>query len=353
MTDDFTWRGLAGYVAAAYLWFVVLIIAFSSYHQRIEHTGDNPSYVAESEVIRGAAAPSRAARHFVGLPLLSAVLVSATGMDEYSAIALISIVASFAAVLLAGKLWGTWAAAWFAVVNLDWLQRSLLGGAEPLFALLIFAALAAARRERWLLAAAAGAAATIVRPLGVFVLLAFGIVLLARRNVRALAGAVAISLAIGALYLAVVDARFGGAFGNFRWYSSMGLGHDRTFIPLATLPLSLRDGLITWKNFAKTLAWTLFTIAAVVAAWRRPAVRERMRAYPAEWLFGGLYLASFFCFPAWWIEGEYPRYLVPVIPMLLVALRPWLPEDRRLFWVIGLLSVTLAAVEDLPWLRGR
>jgi hypothetical protein len=129
----------------------------------------------------------------------------------------------------------------------------------------------------------------------------------------------------------------------------MGLGRDRTFIPFVTIFLSFRDQLITAKNLAKTLAWMSFTLAAIIAAVRRPEMRAAMKRDRIEWLFATIYIASFLLFPAWWIEGEFPRYLVPVIPMLFLALRPWLPSDRRILGTIGILSATLAAVEDMPW----
>jgi len=37
-----------------------------------------------------------------------------------------------------GNLWGARIAAFLAILNFDWLQVSLLGGAEPLFVLLLF-----------------------------------------------------------------------------------------------------------------------------------------------------------------------------------------------------------------------
>lgn len=265
------------------------------------------------------------------------------------ALPIVSAIVSLLAIFLAGELWGAWAAAWFAVVNLDWIQRSLLGGAEPLFAALIFAALLAARRERTSAAAVLGALATVVRPLGIFALAALGIVLLRRRRFRELSLAVGINVVIGFAYLALVGALYGHPDNNFIWYRHMGLGRDRTFVPFVTIFISFRDQLITGKNMTKTLAWMTFTLAAVIAAARRPAIREEMREHSVEWLFGAIYVASLFFFPAWWIEGEFPRYLVLVIPMLLVALRPWFPEDRRVVWTIGLFSVTLAAVEDMPF----
>lgn len=348
MRSDMGRRELAVYVLVLYAWFAVLVVAFDDYANRMRHTGDNASYAGESAAVRGAPPPGMTAQHFLGYSMAAAAVAKVFHTSDWNALAIVSILASLGAVMLAGELWGGVIAAWFAVMNLDWVQRSLLGGAEPLFVLLIFGSLYAVRRERWLPAAILGALSTIVRPLGIFVLVAIGIELLRRRRVSAAAGAVAVSLAVAAGYLALVRALFGDAFGNFRWYSKWGLGHDRTFVPYVTLFLSYRDHLLTKRNVAKTLAWTTLTLVGVAAAIRRRALREEMREHRAEWLFGAVYLASFFFFPAWWIEGEYSRYLAPVIPLLLAALRPWVPANRAVLWIGGVLGVTLAAAKDMP-----
>jgi hypothetical protein len=339
-------RELALVVFVCYALFALLIVATGNYKERIRSTGDNPSYAQESAALRGAVKVNLA-RHFVGLPLLTAPLAAILPIDDYDAIAAVSILASAGAVAVAADLWGVWAAAWFALVNLDWIQRSMLGGAEPLFALLIFAALLAARRERFVAAATLASLATIVRPLGIFLLVALGITLLGRRRWRELALAVGISVVVGGAYLLIVRAAFGAPLSNLAWYHSMGLGHDRTFIPFVTLPMTYAEGRVTWKVVLKTSVWMLFTAAAIFAALRRREIRALFREHPVEWLFAAIYFASFFTFPAWWIEGEFPRYLVPVIPLLLIALRPWLPEDRRIVWAVGIFSVSLAALEDV------
>jgi hypothetical protein len=352
MGKELSRRDLIAIVLVSYAWFALLILAFDSYPSRVVHCGDNPSYAGESAAIRGAPPPAMIARHFLGYPLAAAPVAALLRTSDMTALPIVSIVASLAAIFLAGELWGAWAAAWFAVINLDWIQRSLLGGAEPLFVALIFACLLAARKDRWTLAAIFGALATIVRPLGIFALIALGVVLLRRRRFGPLALAVVVSLAVGCAYLGLVAALFGHSFGNFAWYQSMGLGHDRTFIPFVTIFRTygeLHDGhQLTIKVLIKTLAWMTFTLAGIAAAVSRRGTRETMRSWPVEWIFAAIYVASFLFFPAWWIEGEYPRYLAPVIPMLLVALRPWIPSGRLIIWIVGLLSVTLAAVEDMP-----
>jgi hypothetical protein len=344
---EWTRRDLVLIVLVAYVLFALVVAVFDSYPDRIRRTGDNVSYASETQAIRGD--PHNAiAMHFLGYPLLCAPVAAVLHLSAMDALPIVSAIGSFTAIAIAGMLWGPWAAAWFAVVNLDWIQRSLLGGADPVFAAFVFAALLLARGHRWIAAALFASFATVVRPLGIFALLAIAVVLLSRRRFREFASAVIISTIIGCAYILLVRSLFGHGLSNLTWYRSMGLDHDRRFIPFITVFLQSPEHRLTGKNIAKTLAWTTFTACAVIAALRRPEMREAMRKAPVEWLFGALYAGSFLFFPAWWIEGEYPRYFAPVIPLCLVALRPWLPETRWIVWAVGLASVLLAAVEDMP-----
>ena len=63
------------------------------------------------------------------------------------------------------RLWGGWVAGFFAILNFDWMQRSYLGGSEPLFVALLFASFLAIRKERWWLACVLASLSTVVRPL--------------------------------------------------------------------------------------------------------------------------------------------------------------------------------------------
>ncbi len=339
---------LARFVASLYLLFAAVILVFDEPRERIRNTGDNTLYAAHTAAIRGAAPPATGATHFLGYPLLVAPVAAVLRIPEIDALPIVSLAGATAAIALAGELWGGWAAACFAVVNLDWVQRSLLGGADPVFASFVFAALLLARGGRWTVASVFGALSTVVRPLGIVSLAAIGLVLLWRKRFQSLATAIAISLVVGALYLALVRSLYGASLANITWYRSMGLGHDRTFIPFVTLFLPTPGHELTWKNILKAASWTSLMLAAIVAALWRKDMRSALREAPVEWTFGALYAASFLFFPAWWIEGEFSRYFSPVIPLCLLALQPWLPERKAIVWLIGVGSVILAAVEDMP-----
>src|SRR5437660_8286819 len=113
-----------------------------------------------------------------------AVISLTTRIPDVASLLLVSFVSSFISVALAYRLWGGWIAGLFAVLNFDWMQRSFLGGSEPLAVALIFGAFLAVRRDRYLLAALLASLSTIVRPLSIFCLIGIGVVLLYRHEYR-------------------------------------------------------------------------------------------------------------------------------------------------------------------------
>src|SRR5437016_11113175 len=147
-----------------------------------------------------------------------AVISLTTRIPDVASLLLVSFVSSFISIALAYRLWGGWIAGLFAVLNFDWLQRSFLGGSEPLAVALIFAAFLAVRRKNYLLAALFAALSTIVRPLGIFSLLAIGMVLLYRREYKKLTGAIFIGAGIGALYILPLRLYFGDSLATVHSY---------------------------------------------------------------------------------------------------------------------------------------
>jgi len=103
-------------------------------------------------------------------------------------------------------------------LNFDWIQRSFLGGSEPLFVLLILASLLFARKESWKTASLLASLATVVRPIGIPLLLALGVVLLARQQYKMLAASMAVSIVIGCLYVLPLWVYFGDPLATYHGY---------------------------------------------------------------------------------------------------------------------------------------
>ena len=146
--------------------------------------GDNSTYMRVASAIRRWEFAGLSVKHFWGLPYLMAVLSKLTGFSDRTALLLISASTSIISVGFAYRLWGGLVAGFFAVLNFDWMQRSFLGGCEPLSTALLFATFLAVRHDRWMLATLLASFATVVRPLGIFSLVGIGLTLLWQRKVR-------------------------------------------------------------------------------------------------------------------------------------------------------------------------
>ena len=159
-------------------------------------------------------------KQFWGLPYAMAAVSKLTGLSDRTALLLFSLGPSLLAGLLARRLWGGWIAGYFVILNFDWMQRSCLGGSEPLFVCLLLGTFVAVRRRRWLLASLLASFATVVRPLGLFVLLGIGLTLLWKRDFRRFTAATAIGLFVGVLYALPVAAYFRDPLANVNSYHS-------------------------------------------------------------------------------------------------------------------------------------
>src|ERR1700686_1400494 len=180
--------------------FVFFVTMFRNYFSAVDDFGDSSAYMTLASAVRHLDFRGIVIKQFWGLPYAMAAVSTVTGVTERTALLVLSFASSLTTVAVAYRLWGGWIAGFFAILNLDWIQRSYLGGSEPLFVALLFGSFLAVRKERWLLASLLASCATVVRPLGVFALAGIGVTLLLRRAYRRFLLATAIGLVIGVLY---------------------------------------------------------------------------------------------------------------------------------------------------------
>ncbi len=281
-------------------------------------------------------------RQFWGLPYLSAVLATVLPVSDAWALILISLGAYAVCSVLCCRLWGTQVGAWFSVLNWTWLREAVLAGAEPLFMVLLFWHFLAVRRRQLILASLLGSLATLVRPVGIIALLAMGLVLLWKREYIQCGLSALLSVAIATAYLLPFRFLFGHAFAQFKSYQAEDWAGSS---PVTTPVFAVIRGAFASHNLRAPLtvlisAWVLFMLLGVVAMILSGAFRQYARAQPAETLFAGGYTAFLFSYNATsWGWQEFPRFALPVLPFILVALARWLPARRRLIWGFGLFSV--------------
>lgn len=337
-------RELLLLVAMSGIVFVSVMLLFHSFLAKVVNSGDNPAFLGIASAIRHWDFRGLNVKAFWGLPYTMAAVSSLTRISDRNALLLISYVTGFSTIVLAGRLWGNWIAGFFAVLNFDWIQRLFLGGSEPLFMLLILGSFLFVRKQRWWLAAWLAAFATIVRPVGIFALLALGLTLLIRRNFRDFSVATLIGLIVGALYILPLVLYFQNPLANVRTYQQNDwAGGQLLTWPLgAILKSSSEPAPLT--NLALTWGWILFVLAGFIVLLVSKDCRELWRTQPCEMMFAIGYLAFIFTYNSpHWLRGSFPRFAIPILPFILLAFYRWLPKDRRVVWGLVILSSGLAA----------
>jgi len=239
------------------------------------------------------------------------------------------------------------------VLSREWLERSLLGGSEPLFLALVFGSFLAARGKRWLLAALLASLSTVVRPLGIFALVGIGFVLLLQRQFRILAWSTLIGIVIGVFYMAPFKIYMGNPLENVRGYNqSDWYGGRLVTIPFAAIIHDALHGSGTRLNLVRTALWILVVVMGVGAMFLNRRFCEYARTYVVESTFCFLNIAFLLTYNSHWARAEFPRFTLPFLPFLLLAFDPWIPKDRRFLWIFAVLSVALSAFETVNVMNG-
>lgn len=332
--------------AATALVFLATALRFRPYLRLVMDFGDTAAYVQIAHAIRTWNFSGILVKHFWGLPYLIALLSKVTGLSEELSILIISAACSLGALVLAHRLWGGWVALFFSVLNFDWIQRSFLGGSEPLFVLFLFASFLAIRKERWQWAALLASLATITRPLGVCLLIGIGCYLLWRRAWRPLAGAVAISAVIAVLYILPLHFYLHDSLATVHSYGVM---RADVYPPLFGIPFrAIIVGTLRYPapltNLVLSFAWIALVLAGTLAMLATKDFRGYARKHPSEVIFAALFLLSLYCynFPVF-ARSNFARFSIPVLPFIFLALLRWLPKDRRLLWSAAIVASGLAA----------
>jgi len=331
-----------------YLAYLFTLARLADYREIVRGFGDNSPYTRIAAAIEHWAFADLHVKLFWGLPYVIAAVSSGTRLSNLNALLAISVLASLVTVGMIYKLWGGWVALAFVILSREWLERSLLGGAEPLFLALLFAGFLAARREKWGPAALLASMATVVRPMGIFSLVGIGLVLIQRREYRKFALAIAIGFGIGLLYILPLKLYFGDPMANVRGYDRADWSSNSpvTF-PFVAIVHNALEGGSTHLNVARTLIWIAFILAAAVLMVRTGNLLPYARTAPAEVIFWVLYMLFLFTYNSSWAWGEFPRFAIPLVPFSAYAIERWIPRNYWLLFVLGVLAAMLSAAETV------
>ncbi len=343
-----------GIVLTSYLVFLVFLNFFGGSYWALVggKFGDNPDYLAAASAIRHWHISGVNVKQFWGLSYAMAC-VMLTGISETTALVAVCVSASLVSVAFCYRLWGGWIAAFFALLSLDWFQRSLLGGAEPLFMALLLGSFLALRREHWIWAAILASLATVVRPFGVFALVGLGIYLLYRKRFRDCTVVTAIGLAIGALYTWPLKHYLGNPFSNVSSYQKNdwhgGLPFNFPFVAIFhdTIPINA-----PLTNLTLTLGWILFVLLGIGVAIGSGDLKRYLKEHTAEGYFVLIYCLALYTYNApGWSRSNFPRFALPMLPWTLYFLRRYLPANRKVLWVLAVITPCLAAASAVGILQ--
>jgi hypothetical protein len=334
--------------------FVAVISAFRPYMSLVMDFGDTPGYVRIAQAIASWDFSDVHVKQFWGVSYATAAVSRSTRISEPLAILIVSAVSSLLALIFAHRLWGGWIALFAMTLNFDWWQRSFLGGSEPLFVALLFASFLMIRKQHWLSAALLASLATVTRPLGVFLLVGIGVVLLVRRQWRTLALACLIGAVIGALYALPLKLYLHDPLATVHSYgAAQSNGTTSLFgIPFYAIIVGTLHNHSPWTNLLLSFAWIFLVVAGTIAMLATREFRDYAREHPAETIFAALYLLSIYSYNLpYWARGTFARFAIPILPFVFLALSPWLPlwlkNDRRVIWILALVSAALAACSAL------
>jgi hypothetical protein len=328
------------------LLFAATILPVQHYRSAVEAFGDSPAYVSVATAIQHWDFRGLEIKQFWGYPYAMALLSKLTSIPERDSLLVVSCASSFLSIAFAYQLWGGWVAAFFAVLNFDWMQRSFLGGSEPLATALIFGAFLAFRRDRYLLAALQASLSTVVRPLGIFSLVGIGVVLLYRREFKTFALAALIGILIGTLYVFPFARHLGDPLATVHSYQG---GEYSLFgFPFLAILRGTLQSPSPWASLLLSFGWILLVLAGIAMMFRDSAFREYARKNPAEVLFAALYLLMVFCYnyPVF-ARSNFARFAIPALPIVFLALAKWMPTDRRVLWTLACVTPILAAASAL------
>ncbi len=331
-------------VAITFAIMISVLAIVRGYSTSVDNFGDSSAYMGLASAIRHWNFEGIVIKQFWGLPYAMATLSKLTGVSDRTSLLFFSLLPSLLAVMLVRELWDGWIAAYFAVLNFDWLQRSCLGGSEPLFVCCLLAAFFCARKDRWLVAAVFAAFATVVRPLGLFALLGIGITLLLKRDFRRFFAASVIGLIIGVLYSLPLALHFGSALANVHSYHDARWGGGWLFgLPFYAIITGYTQP-APLTSLALSSCWIGLVCFGVVMMVRSASFRSYCREHLVEAIFLLPYLWCLFTYnyPAW-ARSNFGRFSIPILPFVYFALYRYIPKDRRIVWGLAVVCALLAA----------
>jgi hypothetical protein len=329
---------------------LLLIVRHGLFWDATSHWLDNPSYTNITLVLLGRkTSSSLTEHHFWGFPYLTAAVSTTTSASIPFCMSAISIAAALCTCVLIHRLYGGWVATAFAALSVEWLRLSLLGGSEPLFMCLLLASFVGVRSNHWAVAGLIAAAATTVRPVGAIALVSMAGVLVTQRKWKTLGVLTALAAGVACLYFIPVYLLLGDPLINIeRYRSDWGASGVPLSLPFSTMIESYRkmthEG--AWGYWTHFIMWPLIVLASLAFLVFSKARWRLLNEHPVEAAFAALYLAFLVSYAYIGIAWHLPRFIIPLLPMLLFLMRDMLPKSR---WIVYSGVALTAVIAGVRW----
>ena len=124
-------------------------------------------------------------------------------------------------------------------------------------------------------------------------------------------------------------------------------------VPLFGIPFyAIIKGTILYPapltNLVLSFGWIFLVLIGIVAMLATEKFRNYAREHVPEMVFVAPHLLSLYCYNyPYWARGSFPRFAIPILPFVFLALERWLPKDRRLLWALTPVTSLLAASSAL------
>jgi hypothetical protein len=348
------WRALAGIFCAAVAlrWLFYAVVARLTGHDAhsFAELADGHSYLAMARVLAGAPVALNAydLRVFPGLPMLLAPAVWLPVSPAVLALALNWLATGGVAVLGAVVLRDWRVGVTMAVLPPTFVMESAGVASEPTMLLCGLLSVWCIMRERPVASGVAVGLAMAIRPMALAILAGLLVWLAGRREPRkmslVLAGVAGALLVVGGwLHLALGD-----VFASFRtqYHHKDAYAGAPFCLPLQNfIAVTLARGLPPLR-LAFLWGHAVAAIGACGLLWREAwAARNappggRPAWFWATWLLLNTGVAL--CINGFWGVQIFPRLLVPALPAMVYAFRPWLPRGWMAWGAIAAGSFALA-----------
>lgn len=272
--------------------------------------------------------------HAWGLPFAIVTVASALRVSHESALVALSAGASLIAGVLTRRLYGGWVAAALVATGFTWVSLAVLGSSEPLYLCLLYGAFARARAGGWRAAAVFATLGWMVRPVGAIAVLVLVIDAVRRRRPWQALAIAAIAVGLTAIYFVPIVALAHDPLAVFRGYGSDWFSPFPVSVPLLYLVRNWGTVRELPLDAVLAAAWLAIALASLWRLWSKPQPRLPER----ERLFAMVYILFFLSATYEGAVMFLPRFLLPVAPIMLSTLEPWIPRSRPLLWTLSLTS---------------